>query len=64
MTISRENRGDYMNVGDVLICIDPEDEHYLQVGYVNLIDPKHLFVGLMVMLVPCVLCFILRILYV
>lgn len=27
-----------MNEGDVLICIDPKDEHYLQVGYVNLID--------------------------
>lgn len=38
MTIPRENRGDYMNEGDVLICIDPKDEHYLQVGYVNLID--------------------------
>ena len=24
--------------GDVLICIDPKDEHYLQIGYVNLID--------------------------
>ncbi|MCI7344433.1 MAG: hypothetical protein MSH33_10870 [Fusobacterium necrophorum] len=27
-----------MNEGDVLICIDPKDEHYLQIGYVNLID--------------------------
>ena len=27
-----------MNEGDVVICIDPKDEHYLQVGYVNLID--------------------------
>jgi hypothetical protein len=30
--------GDCMNEGDVLICIDPKDEHYLQIGYVNLID--------------------------
>ena len=38
MTISKEDRGDYMNEGDVLICIDPKDEHYLQVGYVNSIE--------------------------
>lgn len=37
-TFSRENGGNYMNEGDVIICIDPKDEHYLQVGYVNLID--------------------------
>ena len=30
--------GDCMNEGDVLICIDQKDEHYLQIGYVNLID--------------------------
>ena len=38
MTVSIENRGDYMNEGGVLICIDTKDEHYLQVGCVNLID--------------------------
>lgn len=27
-----------MNEGDIVICIDPKDENYLQVGYVNLID--------------------------
>ncbi len=27
-----------MNEGDVLICVDPKDEYYLQVGYVNLIS--------------------------
>ena len=27
-----------MNEGDVLICIDPKDEHYLQVGCINLIN--------------------------
>ena len=27
-----------MNEGDVIICIDSDDEHYLQVGYVDLLD--------------------------
>lgn len=27
-----------MNEGDVLICVDPKDEYYLQVGCVNLIS--------------------------